>query len=187
MRISSRKAAVIEWSIAVILLLLTINYSMFAYGSFTPLVAHEQSERSGHYGPSTIVKTIVIPGGRIYLCRYKNWFSADLIKKGIVKWYAAGGSWGKEIDFTEQLTYNWDYVRYRDKEGVSKIYGYVNDPNITMLSAIAADGSDPLKYDLDERRMFIFYWVGVDGTYKYKTLRGFDRSGKIIYEKQLFN
>ena len=56
MKIYKKYSAIIEWFLAIILIL--ICSKIIFPGSFTPLKAHEQSEKSVYYGPSNIIKTI---------------------------------------------------------------------------------------------------------------------------------
>ncbi len=65
-----------------------------------------------------------------------------------------------------------------------KIYGYVNDPNITVMLA-EDDKGNVLKYDLDDSRIFIFYWNENEHKYQIKSLKGLNKEDKIIYEEKL--
>lgn len=85
MKINDKQKAIFEWTMAIVLLMLTFKASSLSYGSFSPIKAHYQSERTFHYGPSEIIKTINLKGTKIYLCRYKDWISANTVKKGIIK------------------------------------------------------------------------------------------------------
>jgi len=105
-KINEKYCATMEWIIAIVLVVLCFKYSILSYGNLLPLKAHQQSERTYHYGPSNIIKTINLKGGKIYLCRYKDWFSADTVKKGIIKWYPGDNVAGSKIDYSKQVSYS---------------------------------------------------------------------------------
>jgi len=73
--VNKRLQSIIEWIIAVILLV-TAVYPYVYYGSFSALEAHQKSEKSYHYGPSEILEVIDFPKGKIFLCKYDKWFTA---------------------------------------------------------------------------------------------------------------
>lgn len=186
MKVNKRFQVVVEWIIAVLLILLCIRISGFSYGSFSPLKAHEQSERTLHYGPSEIIKEIDIEKGKIYLCRYKEWFSASTVIKKNIKWYTGGGPGGRKIDKADKISYSWNGSKIHDYFFM-RIYGYVSAEDIdkVLLDVEIDDSTKTLEYKLDDDRMFIFYWNEDDYDYELKTLRGVDKAGKIIYNKDL--
>lgn len=172
----------IEWGIAIVLVILCLNTPFFAYGSFSPIGAHEESERTYHYGPSEIIKTIDLYRSKIYICRYKDWYSTSIVKKGIIKWYTGGESIGNKIDPSLPISYTWGFTSVNTKLGINKIYGYVSDSDINAVQVESKDGKLIMKYELDDSRMFIFYWEGVNELYRFNTIKGIDSSGKVIYE-----
>lgn len=184
MRINNKCSTIVEWSIAVVLVVICLNYSFFSYGSFSPIKAHEQSERTSHYGPSKIIKTIDLYGGKIYLCRYKDWFSANSVKKGIIKWYPADQGDGTAIDYSKQVSYKGYGSRIKNLM-IMKIYGYVSDPKITTMLFEDENKTNTQRYVLDETKMFIFYWNEDSQRNKIKYLKGLDSDGKVIYEEKL--
>lgn len=185
MRINRKYSEIIEWGIAIVLIVICWNYSLFSYGSFSPVKAHEQSERTYHYGPSKIIKTIDLDGGKIYLCRYKDWFSADTVKRNIIKWYPGDQVGGTPIDYSKQVSYNWSGSSIKKDMMIMKIYGYVSDPKITMMLLEDENKANTLKYILDESRMFIFYWNADNYKNKVKYLKGLDGDGKVVYEEKI--
>lgn len=184
MKISKKTCAVIEWSIAAVLLFLCTRYSILAYGNFTAAKAHEQSEKTFHYGPSQIIKTINLDGGKIYLCRYKDWYSADTVRKGIIKWYPENGPGGYPIDYTKKVSYSWSTATIKNNISVMKVFGYVNDSGISkMVLEINSNNTvRRLQYSLDKSRMFIFYWEESRYINNTINIKGMDDYGKIIYE-----
>lgn len=180
------KRAIVEWIAAILLVVISYKFSFLSYGSFFPLKAHEQSERTYHYGPSKIIKTIDFDGQKIYLCRYKDWFSADTIKKEIIKWYPGDGVGGTPIDNSNQVSFNWSGIKNKQNKMDWKFYGYASDAEITTVQLLLENETAPLSYDLDESRMFIFYWVEANRDHKINYLRGLNKDGKIIYEKKFY-
>lgn len=184
MKINEKYYSVIEWSIAVVLVVICFKYYILAYGSFSPLKAHQISERTFHYGPSKIVKTIDLSGGKIYLCKYKDWFSADTVKKGLVRWYPGDNVGGSPIDYSKQVSYSWGNSHIKKEISIMTIYGYVSDPNISVMVLERESGATTLRYNLDKSKMFIFNWNENEHKYKIKYLRGLNKKGKVIYEKK---
>lgn len=185
MKINDKNRAIIEWIIATVLIVICFKYSILSYGSFLPIKAHELSERTYHYGPSKIIKTIDLNGGKIYLCRYKEWFSANTVKKGVIKWYPGDQVAGTPIDYSKQVSYSWGNSHIKGDTSIMKIYGYVNDSNITTM-LIEDNTTNTSRYDLDESRMFIFYWNKDKEKHEIKYLRGLNKEGKIIYEEKIY-
>lgn len=184
MKINKRYLAIFEWSLAIILVILCVKYSFLSYGSFTPLGAHQASEKTLYYGPSKIVETVNLDGGKIYLCRYKNWISADTVRKGILKWYIGDGCGGFLIDFSKPIFYSWSSSRVRDDKSVMKCFGIVNDSRIdkVVLTVEENEKYKDLSYDLNKDRMFIFYWYQNEHKYLGKGIKGLDKAGKVIYK-----
>ncbi|MBK1812328.1 hypothetical protein JHL18_17020 [Clostridium sp. YIM B02505] len=176
---------IIEWSIAIVLLFICYKYSFLSSGSFSPLKAHEQSERTYHYGPSKIIKTIDLGKEKIYLGRYKEWFSGDTVKKELIKWYPGEGVGGTLIDSSKQVSYSWYGSSTKNNEMIMKVFGYVSDPNITTMQIDGEDKISSAKYQLDESRMFIFYWNEDNKLNRTKYLLGLDKDGKVIYKEEL--
>lgn len=177
--------AIIEWTIAIVLMVISWRFSTLYYGSFSPLKAHEQSERTIYYGPSKIIRTINLHEQKIYLCRYKDWFSADTVNKGIIKWYSGSGVYGIPIDYSKQITFTWNASANKQNKMTFKVFGYVNNPEITAMLLTGDNEANTSRYDLDKDRMFIFYWIEGGQTYKIGYLKGLNKDGKIIYEQEV--
>ena len=88
----SKVLDIIEWGILTVLLSVIINNHFLSYANFSPMEAHKQSERTSYYGPSEIIKEIDLDGYKIYLCRYKEWFSANTVIKRGFMWYPGSGT-----------------------------------------------------------------------------------------------
>lgn len=182
MKTYKKYSAIIEWSLA-ILLILVCSKILFP-GSFTPLKTHEQSEKSVYYGPSDIVKTVDLGKEKIYLCRYKDWFSTSIVRRGIIKWYPVNHPAGYPIDYSKQVSYAWGTSKSTDDAiPLMKIYGYVNDNKIKTIILEDKNKEKILTYILDESKMFIFYWDEVTQENKTTYLKGLDSDGNVIYEE----
>lgn len=186
MKINDRNRAIIEWAIAIVLIVVTCKFSILSYGSFSPLKAHEQSERTFHYGPSKIIKTIDLNGQKIYLCRYKDWFSADTVRKEFVKWYPGDNVGGTPIDYSKQVSFSWNSSSNKQNKMTMKVYGYVNNTEIATIILIGEKETTISKYDLDENRMFIFYWIEDNQKNKTIYLKGLNKDDKVICEEKVF-
>lgn len=184
MKTYKRYSSIIEWSLA-ILLILVCSKILFP-GSFTPLKAHEQSEKSVYYGPSDVIKTVDLGREKIYLCRYKDWFSESTVRRKIIKWYPVNYPVGHPIDYSKQLTFNAYTSRSTENsKPITKIYGYVNDPKIKTIILEDKNKEKILTYILDESKMFIFYWDEVTQENKTTYLKGLDSDGNVIYEEEV--
>jgi hypothetical protein len=187
-KVNKRLQSIIEWTIAAILLV-TAVYPFIYYGSFSALKAYQKSEQSYHYGPSEILEVIDFPKGRIFLGKYDKWFSAHTIKKGLIRWYPGGDPGGYPIKENEQISSTWSGSRISDDYYLYKVYGYVNNSDITTVTLevewIKEDKTENkvLEYKLKDHRGFIFYWNENETKYKLETLRGLDTNGNILYEQ----
>lgn len=185
MKLNKKHSAIMEWIIAIVLLVICWKCSILSYGNFSPVKAHEQSERTYYYGPSKIIKTIDLDGGKIYLCRYKDWFSANTVRRGVIKWYPGDQVAGTLIDYSKQISYSLSGSGIKGDVMIIDIYGYVNDPKITTILLEDKSKGNASKYALDESKMFIFYWNEDMQSSKVKYLKGLDRDGKVIYEEKV--
>ena len=179
---------ILEWVVAAALLFACAKIYLFSYGSFSPLKTHQQSERTFLYGPSKIIKEIDLDGGIIYLCRYKDWFSADTVRKGIIKWYPGDSVGGCPIDYSKKISYHWSNSHIKGDISIMKLFGIATDPSISTVTLDVEEKGNPttLKYSLDASRMFIFYWSQKEHNYNFRYLRGLDSNGKILYEQKLY-
>jgi len=182
--------AVVEWIIAIILLVLCYRLSPLSCGHFSAMKAHEFSEKTMHYGPSKIIKEVDLKNRKVYLCRYKNWISADVVDKRLIKWHSGSSLFGYPIDYTKKVSYTWGTAgAYDKKDSLLRVIGYVNDPAITTMILEAhkekSSNIETLKYKLDDSHMFIFVLTDKKATYLPSTIKGVDKDGKIVYESRL--
>lgn len=181
---SKKLGLAMQWIIAIVILIICFRISIFSGGKLSALKVHEASEKSYHYGPSEVVNTIDLNRCRIYLCRYKNWFSADTVKKGIVFWYQGNEGGGTEIDYNKQVTYSKSAEGDTEGNRLMKIYGYVNDEEITTICLECEEGLITEVYNLDKSRLFIFCWQD-NKEFDYKYLVGADENGQILYKETM--
>ena len=55
-----------------------------------PLSAHENSERSIHYGPSEVVHIEDFDEGKYILCKYDKWISCNTVKRELLFFWRFG-------------------------------------------------------------------------------------------------
>lgn len=185
MGVIKKYSAVIEWIIAIFLVYICVNYSIFSYGNLSPLKEHEKAEKSLYYGPSKIIKTIDLGNEKFYLCRYKDWFSMDSVKKGMFFWHTSDIAMGVPIDYSKQVSYTHSGSGINDNEIRYEFFGYVNDPKLTTISLTEKDGKNIANYNLDENRMFFITCNDNSKDSKIANLKGTDKEGKIIYEERV--
>jgi hypothetical protein len=178
----------LEWFIAIVLIISTSYYYFFSSGSFTALNEFKRSERTYNYGPSDIKRTIDTDYGKIYLSKYKDWFSASTVEKKIVKWYIGNGVTGIKIKNEDKITQSWGGSKVSDKAFIYKVFGYVTDNSIrSVFFEVEENGeTKSLKEDIGEDRMFIFWWNDKENKYKFLRLRGVDASGNVVYEHKYY-
>lgn len=186
MNLSEKSKAIIEWIIAVILVMICVYYYVLSYSSFTPLQAFKNSERTMNYGPSEIIKELDKDKVKIYLAKYKNWFSAQAFEKNLITWRFAGGSVaGTTINFNEKITYSYSGASVKNNKFLWNLYGYVNDINITKVSLEVkrGDKTESIDYQLDKSNMFIFSWFNNNGEEStFTKIIGMDKDNKVVYE-----
>ncbi|MHC1684546.1 MAG: hypothetical protein AB6733_16655 [Clostridiaceae bacterium] len=186
MKLSERFKAVIEWSLAIILVMTCIYFYGIQDKRFTPLQVFKYGERTINYGPSEIVKEEDLDGIKIYLAKYKGWYSAQAIKKNLITWsYVNGSPSGTPINTDEKINYNYGSTAVDDKKMFSIFYGYVNDKNIVkvILDVKREDQVESKEYEIDDNKMFVFGWFNNEGTISmFSRLIGVDKNGDIVYE-----
>jgi hypothetical protein len=188
------KKAFIEWGVAILLLFLAISESpLFNYYHLSPTAAHEQSERTHYYGPSEVVEEIDLGEVRIFLGKYKDWFSANsVLKHAGVFWAPGSHVGGTEIKQDQDITYSWSGSRINDELMLMLYYGIVTNPKIVKVELDVVDNHlkgeatvQTLSYPLEKHRMFLFYWNELEFHYHVESLRGMDENGEVVYEMTL--
>lgn len=183
---NKRISSLIEWSIAIILILLCYKTSYYSNGSPTPIGAHQRSERTYNYGPSNIVKSVDLGNTKLYLCRYKQWYSLSMVKKRWIQWYTAGEDFAPPIDNAKPINFGWSYSNIKPGYGINAIFGYVTDSRINTIVLVDKSGKSTEEYILDENRMFLFQWTGEEVLYNYKNIVGLDKDGHEICNQTIY-
>ncbi|MDP4089045.1 MAG: hypothetical protein Q8930_07215 [Bacillota bacterium] len=183
MKLVKKLTGILEWIVAVVLLAICIYCYLFSYGSFTAENAFKASEKTSNYGPSEVKKVIDFENEKIYLAKYKDWFSANAVRKASIKWYPQGTG-GTPIDYNNKITHSYDGSSNGQNSFICKIYGYVNDPDITEIDLEVSENgqNSTLKYNIDSNKMFIFYWDDKIHHYSYTALTGLNKDGQKVYE-----
>jgi hypothetical protein len=189
-----KKLATVEWIVIILLLFVAIKDSPYLnYYHLSPKAAHEQSERTFYYGPSEIAEEFDLGEVRLYLGKYKNWFSANsVLKHAGVFWQPGNQVGGTEIKQDQDITYSWSGSQINDKLMLMKFYGIVTNPKIVKIELDVIDtyfsgkgAIQTLSYPLEKHRMFLFYWNEKEFSYQWDRLRGIDEDGKVVYEEIL--
>ncbi|WP_223701211.1 hypothetical protein [Sutcliffiella deserti] len=181
-----KKRAVVEWSVAIVLLLTVITQSPYVqYYTLSPLAAHEKSERTFHYGPSEVEEEIDLEKVRVYLGHYKGWFSANtVIRHNMLFWAPGSQVGGQEIEEDEDISYSWSGSSITKDTYLTMFYGIVSNPEIKEV-ILEMHNEEPLTYPLKDHQMFIFHWYEEDFRQDWVSLQGMDADGKVVYEQKL--
>jgi len=186
MRLSEKSKAIIEWIIAIILVVICVYFYVLRDTSFTPLQAFKSSERTINYGPSQIIKELDKEGTKVYLAKYKNWISSQVIERKLLTWRVTGGNiTGIPINYNEKITHSWSGSTETDNKSLWNLYGYVNDNSITKvtLQIKKQEKTESLEYQLDKSNMFIFSWFDYKGEKSnFTKITGMDKNNNVVYE-----
>ncbi len=144
---------------------------------FTPLSAHESSERGINYGPSEVVHIENFRNGKYILGKYDKWVSCDTVNRTLYFFWTAGNQpIGFENDKTKKVCYTWSssYNNY-------KVYGIVNDKSVKKIEVTLSNGNVLTQMDFYED-LFLIAWETKDKDNIYfKAIRGYDAANKLIY------
>lgn len=171
-----------------ILILLFIVFLSFPVTGLylSPTSAHKASERSGHYGPSKVYHIEDFDGGKYFLCQYDKWASCNTVNRNLLFFWSFGNQvHGFEKDPSKAIDYTWgmtDEIYY-------KLYGIRNDKRIEKIEVSLKNGESFTTRKFYED-MFIFTWENKDSDYRYlsfKTIKAYDKEGKIVYEDEVPN
>lgn len=183
-----KRKAVIEWAITVLLIGFALYSSPFIqYYHLSPKAAHEQSERTYYYGPSEIVEEVDLGDVRIYLGKYKEWFSANMVLKTAgLFWVPGSNVGGNEVKTGQDLSYSWSGTAINDDLYLMMFYGIVTNPAIVKVELDVQEGTaestTTLSENVDTHGMFLFHWNELKHKYQWKSIRGLDENGQIIYD-----
>lgn len=183
MNINNKYYELAKWILTFILLFITLNLYIGVY-SFSPTAALKKQNSLWHYGPSEIINTINLDNKKIFLCKYKDWFSANTVIKDNLLWYCEN-SLGTEINYSKKISYTYK-MKYPNSNNKYELvfYGYVNDPNIEKIVLTFIDSNQKMEYVLNYERFFIFY-TKINS--KLGVLQGYDENGVLIVEADASN
>lgn len=165
-------------------ILLVVLFLLFMWRSglyFTPLSAHESSERSIHYGPSEVVHVEDFDKGKYILCRYDRWISCNTVNRALFfLWRFGNQPTGFEYDATKPIDYTWgsSYQYY-------KLYGIINDNRVEKIEITLGNGTVLAQTEFYDG-LFLFTWKAEDNDddFFFKGIRAFDSEGKIIFQEE---
>lgn len=159
--------------IVAILLLLFLNRSGLY---FSPLSAHEHSERSIHYGPSKVVHVENFDGGKYILSKYDKWVSCNTVNRSLVFFWRFGDQpIGFENDKTKPLDFTWSgsYQNY-------KVYGIINDNRVKKIGITLSDDEVLTQTNFYDG-LFLVSWTN---NQEFKNIKGYDSNGQVIFESE---
>jgi len=140
--------------------------------------AHENSERSIHYGPSEVIHIEDFKDGKYFLCKYDNFVSCDTVNRSLLFFWRIGNQpIGFENDKTKPVNYTWSSAF-----SYWKVYGIVNDDRIKRVEIVLNDGNTLTQSEYYDD-LFLFTWNSNDNRSKgYKSIKGYDADNEVIYE-----
>ncbi len=159
-----------------IIILLILFILRFASNNlyFTPLAAHEASEKSRNYGPSQVVHVENFDGGKFILGKYDKWIWLNKVKKSMFIFWTFDSVQGPmEVDTREALIYSWGYSR-----PFFKYYGIINDDNISKIEVTTDSGTVLTQTDFYDD-MFL---LTVEEETRFHSIKAYDSQGNILYE-----
>jgi hypothetical protein len=147
---------------------------------FSPISAHESSERNLHYGPSEVVHIEDFDGGKYLLCKYDNWISCNVVEPRLfILWSHGQSPFGRENDLTKKLDYSWG-----NSENNSVFWGVINDKSITKVELLLEDGSKLETTDFYED-LFLLTWKTTNmDVYGYIKVSAYNADGKVVFEEE---
>lgn len=160
-----------------ILILVILSLFIFSRGLyFSPEAAYRSSERSIHYGPSTVVHVEDFTGGKYFLGKYDRWISCSIIKKSNrFFWHFGGDVTGLEINYDKPLFYASQYSQPN-----ARAFGILNDPNIDKVEVHLRDGTVLTQREFYED-MFLITW---ESEFEFWGIVAYDGSGNVIFEEE---
>ncbi|WP_242831257.1 hypothetical protein [Desulfitobacterium dehalogenans] len=151
----------------------------------SPLSAHENSERSIHYGPSKVVHMEDFDKGKYILGKYDRWVSCNTVRKELLFFWSFGNNpIGFENDPTEIIDYTIDGF-HDDDHYDFKLYGIVNDPRIKKVEIILRDGKVLTQTEF-YGDLFLITWRTNDYTSDWglEEVRGYGEGDSILFRAE---
>jgi sRNA-binding regulator protein Hfq len=148
---------------------------------FTPLAAHESSERSIHYGPSEVIHIEDFKKGKYILGKYDKWVSCDTVNRVWHFFWTAGNQpIGFENDKTKAVSYTWMLSSYN----YFKAYGIINDKNVKRIEITLSNGEVLTQTDFYEDLFLLTLESKGKENVIFKAIRGYDAEDKLVYEDE---
>lgn len=175
----NRKRKIVRNLVILAGLLLLLNYIGVLY--FSPTAAHEASERTIHYGPSTVVHTEEFDEGKYFLCKYDKWISCNTVNRYLIFYWQIGSqATGFENDKSEII----DFIGSM-RGGNSKIYGSINDNRVQKIQIAMFDGTILEETEFYDG-LFLITWddslpEDILGHY----IKAYDENGQLLYQKEI--
>lgn len=146
----------------------------------SPLSAHEDSERSIHYGPSEVIHVEDFDEGKYILCKYDKWVSCNTVNKKLFFFWSFGNQpIGFENDKTKAVDYTWGMS---DKN--CKLYGIINNDNVKKIQ-ITLDNDRVFEQTDFYDNLFLFTWKSNNNQYSdFINIKGYDSDNNIIFEEK---
>jgi hypothetical protein len=162
----------------VLIVLLIILYMNRTGLYFSPITAHERSERDLHYGPSEIIHVEDFDGDRYLLCQYDKWISCNVVKRRFFVFWSHGmNPVGFENDTYQKIDYSW-----RGWEDYSIFWGSINDKDITKIELDLRDGSTMTETEFYDG-LFVFSWKPEKLQIPaFTEVRGYNTEGELVFE-----
>ncbi|MGN9164845.1 hypothetical protein ACTNDY_06105 [Tissierellaceae bacterium HCP3S3_D8] len=167
-----------------IFILAILNFIFFRVSGLylTPLSAHEESERSIHYGPSEVVHIEDFDDGKYILCKYDKWISCNTVNRALFFfWRYRNQPTGFENDKTKVIGYTWDmsYNNY-------KVYGIINDDRVKEVQITLKNGESLTETEFYDD-LFLFTWKYDKDSYYDRVvnnIKAYDADGNIVFEDE---
>lgn len=163
----------------VIIITMFLIFIYFSGLYFTPLSAHESSERSIHYGPSEVVHIEDFEEGKYILGKYDKWVSCNTVNKQLLFFWGFGSQvTGFENDKTKTLDYSWSI-----SHEYNKYYGIRNDVNINKVEITLKNGEIHTTTDFYNDLFIIAWKTSGDSDIYVKNIKGYDSFNNVIFEE----
>lgn len=148
----------------------------------TPMGAHRASEKSIHYGPSTVIHIEDFPGGKHILGKYDKWVSANTVKKShLLFWRFGSQVTGIENDLNKGIN-----LTYELSEEDYLYYGIINDGRIEKIELLL-DNGEVLTQTKFHENMFVFTGSGPNDKFPYiEAVKGYDLERNLIFEEKYY-
>lgn len=179
---------ILEWFLVLFLMILVFEFSIFSSVSTSPKKVLESSESTLYYGPSEIIETYNTKNSKMYLGRYKDWFSLNIINRYFIFWYSGDASVGNGVDYNEKVNFTW----YNSYEGnLFSIYGVVNDNDIEAIEIFDGTKAEILIFkSMDNKDMFLICFEGKLARYVYSNCEniyvvGKNSKGEVVFKRDL--